>query len=262
MSDLLYGVRAKIGRADEHLETFRAEAVAFGSRQPYRIVVEPNEDSTQYMARVDFTEQPPLTRWSLVLGDAVHNLRCALDHLVYALAIFESGQDPPPRESNLQFVIAEAPDDFAERRRHIKSLSQDAQAAIQRLQPYNRPQTAQRAPLLLLDELDKIDKHRLLQIARVVPGATQCKIQGLRSGQGNILRGRFSALEDGTPFVVLMLDEPTPGVKMKFDMTMAVAVRHSPGKDGLYYSGVDWVIEWIRDEVGAVVEALADRFTS
>jgi hypothetical protein len=50
---------------------------------------------------------PALERWSLVAADCVHNLRCALDHLVYAIAVYESGQDPPPNHRGLQFPIAE-----------------------------------------------------------------------------------------------------------------------------------------------------------
>lgn len=30
---------------------------------------------------------PPLGLWSLILGDAIHNLRSSLDHIVYALAL-------------------------------------------------------------------------------------------------------------------------------------------------------------------------------
>jgi hypothetical protein len=45
-----------------------------------------------------------------MIGDCLPNLRCALDHLVYAIAIHESGQSPPPCEGSLAFPICDSPD--------------------------------------------------------------------------------------------------------------------------------------------------------
>lgn len=45
-------------------------------------------------------------------SDAIHYLRSALEHLVYRLAILESGQDPPPKHDKLGFPIAETPEVF------------------------------------------------------------------------------------------------------------------------------------------------------
>src|ERR1039458_556639 len=95
------------------------------NRNPYSISKERNEDFTRFYVVLHVAEIPSLQDWTLIIGDCVHNLRSALDHLVYAIAMHESGQNPPPKEDRLAFPIVDNPADRTAKEaiRRIASLS-------------------------------------------------------------------------------------------------------------------------------------------
>jgi hypothetical protein len=49
-------------------------------------VIIPNPDFTRYSFIIRELRRPAFKRWALIAGDCIHNLRSALDHLVYAIA--------------------------------------------------------------------------------------------------------------------------------------------------------------------------------
>src|SRR5207248_602403 len=83
----LTSVQAKLGRAEEHFNSYRGELRPWIQRKPYTLVGHINADCTEYAAVLEITEQPLLQRWSLIIADSLHNLRSALDNLVYAVAV-------------------------------------------------------------------------------------------------------------------------------------------------------------------------------
>ena len=127
----------KIERAKEHFKILDSEVTAWMKTDPYRIRNQSDEEGRRYSAIADITNPPPLQRWSLITGDCIHNLRAALDHVVYALAVCESRSDPPPDQNLLQFPIADDAEGFNKQRWRIKSLNIGAQTEIERMQPYN-----------------------------------------------------------------------------------------------------------------------------
>lgn len=80
------GCLAKLDRADEHLEALSAETLAFLRSRPIELRGEMDKDIGRYSVRIRLKERPPV-RLGLIVGDAVHNLRAALDHLATNLAI-------------------------------------------------------------------------------------------------------------------------------------------------------------------------------
>ncbi len=140
MSVDLSSVNAKLRRAEEHAQAVKDEVRAWMDTNPYSVSKEPNADFTRYSLILHVSKEPLLERWGLMIGDSIHCLRCVLDHLVYAIAIHESGQNPPPDADSLQFPIADSADNFArDSRRRLKPLSNPVRAVIESLQPYNRP---------------------------------------------------------------------------------------------------------------------------
>ena len=97
--------RAKIARADEHLATLYRETDAWGEGDPFKIIRSCHRDGRVHVFHLRYTAQPDVWRWAVVLGDALHNLRGALDHLMYALAVQQTGQDPPDDDASLMFPI-------------------------------------------------------------------------------------------------------------------------------------------------------------
>jgi hypothetical protein len=141
-------------------------------------------------------EQPPRDPVSLLIGDVLHNLRSALDLLAFALASAYTKPLPEEFAERSEFPIFGDEDRegnrgigstrFHERTKKglptarsglakIAGWHPDAQAAVERLQPYQRGNEFRSDPLWLLHELDRVSKHRLLHA-------------GVAVGAGNLLR--------------------------------------------------------------------------
>jgi hypothetical protein len=85
-ADRIRGVCLKIERAKEHIRDLDAAIGDFLRDEPYRLGAKPHpvaeiKHTTLYVAEV----KPITSRLSLLIGDAIHNLRSALDHLAWQL---------------------------------------------------------------------------------------------------------------------------------------------------------------------------------
>ena len=80
--------RRKIARASKHFEDLERELQAFSDLQPYQEVVEPDPANPEYrLHKVKLTRQLEETTVPEIVGDVVSNLRAALDHAVYGIAV-------------------------------------------------------------------------------------------------------------------------------------------------------------------------------
>jgi len=75
----------KIGRAEEHAKAVSDEITSWDEADSYRLALDKDAQGHCYRIIVQFNIPPAKDRWALVAGDCVHNLRSALDHLVYAI---------------------------------------------------------------------------------------------------------------------------------------------------------------------------------
>jgi hypothetical protein len=114
----LSGVRGKIERADEHLNALYAEMQTFFEPYSNRRIVYDVFDRPWHVivVRPLLDELPPL-RLSIICGDAVHNLRTALDHLVWQLVLTE-GNEPGKLNS-----FPRIPFQFTPTRKHLPEMS-------------------------------------------------------------------------------------------------------------------------------------------
>lgn len=114
----------------------------------------------QQQGTIDFTlrvsSPPPLDEWSLLLGDCVHNLRAALDHLAWQL-------DAKPDSGTAFPIRTTAPNDWPPP--SVARMHRDAQLIIDALQPLWEELSGRfpsRHPLATLHALDIDDKHKVL----------------------------------------------------------------------------------------------------
>lgn len=78
----------KIARAGQHLEDLQLELKSFADEQPYERIVEPNPAcSEQLIHKIRLTRHLEDTAVPEIVGDIVTNLRAALDHAVYGVAL-------------------------------------------------------------------------------------------------------------------------------------------------------------------------------
>src|SRR5687768_8096129 len=90
MNPPVYAIAEKLNRAKEHIEQLRAEVSAFLNEAPHRELV--NYDASAAQAFRDFHQARHIpARFSIIAGEAIHQLRSSLDHLVSALIIADEG---------------------------------------------------------------------------------------------------------------------------------------------------------------------------
>lgn len=232
MTPSLEGPRAKIDRAEEHLNALYGEVHAF--LEPYSDFepVYHAFDGTWHTVNVrPIIDEPPL-RLSVICGDAIHNLRAALDHLVWQLVV-AAGNKPSKGNS---FPIYSAAKDFdrdvrfREKKRGPGPLggidpNRKAWTTIEQAQPYHsrRPPGD---PLAMLKTLDDMDKHRTLAVHALFPGEqTVWDLVGWHPA-AELLEYRFAnrplSLEHETEILRLRFSEawPNPQVGMKDRLTV------------------------------------------
>lgn len=153
--DRLAQIGVKIGRAREHLTTLSTEVREYLDSKPYSVGVRRHPESRRLIYFVAAV-QPTTPRLSALLGDTIHNLRSALDHLAYQLVWVGTGNVP---SSHVYFPIAgDRPKYLEQRRRQLKGARPAAVATLDALTPYKGGNDA----LWQLHKLNNVDKHRVL----------------------------------------------------------------------------------------------------
>jgi hypothetical protein len=151
--------KLKLERAAEHLREFDREAIAYLNSKPCTIVVEPfpgglyeHMGTQSWNARI---RNPMPTKFSVLIGDFVHNLRTALDLLVCDLVTI-GGKSAKQVYFPFCATAAELPHMIRERKIH--RAGPDVVALIESMKPY----VGGNVTLRVIHDLDVTDKHRAL----------------------------------------------------------------------------------------------------
>ena len=173
MTHPLDGVYVKLARADAHFDVVYKAAYEGIDREPEMILGEFDAEAERYLFRTKRTSRDP-DALSPVIGDCVHNLKAALDYLVWELVIIGGNTGT----TRTEFPIFTDPAVYArEAPKKIRGVPPDAEAVFERLQPFGRPNRdlfepgwlgPEQQPLAILYALDKWDKHRSLNLTRDV----------------------------------------------------------------------------------------------
>lgn len=253
--------RLKIERAKKHLVELEDQVRVYSERHPYRIGWERhgNPDSGEWLCILRITEQPDRAV-STIIGDVVHNVRSALDHLATAIA-------PESQEREASFPIRDVDPWNLDGRAGEKAresfqaatrgMPEEAKTIIKQLQPYSRwppNHTAllfhlggaivvgeSRTPakfffhspqnhfLSVLNEFDNRDKHRtFVPIVTSLPGG----IVTIRDRSGIVIHTEDVAgpRKDGAP-ILEVSEIPTPtGIRLinpesKVDMQIRGSIQ-------------------------------------
>jgi hypothetical protein len=153
--DRLDLISVKVERAQEHLASLSAEVRAYLESKPYAVGFKRDPESRRLIYFVAGVRPTP-RRLSALLGDTIHNLRSALDHLAFQLVSVGTGKSP---SSHVYFPIADDRAKYIEqRRRQLKGATPSAIAVVDSLNPYKGGNDE----LWLLHKLNNLDKHRVL----------------------------------------------------------------------------------------------------
>ena len=162
MKASLDGIREKIKRAKEHIRNLDAEITTYldGADHAVTFTTEFDPGKGDYRRNAVVSGSAFPERFSIISGEVVHHLRSCLDHLVWQLVLAHDKEAPGDW---LEFPIFWDLEKYpAGARSKIKGISPEAADLIERLQPYHAVGAEKDHPLLVLHDLDVIDKHRLL----------------------------------------------------------------------------------------------------
>jgi hypothetical protein len=226
--------RGKLRRAHCHIENLRTSIREAGQGEPYRLPLRIQDEPETGGKTVRVGALPNKTQeWGLLIGDAVHNLRCALDHVWWALAIKHLDREPTEQEApSIQFPILE-PGGNWDPGNYPSWVGEEATEIVAEAQPRNGLDGDEVHPLAVLRVLSNADKHRVIPTTvhvltqtsitlRRTPDATETLTGNL--GTGHTL-GDKPVQEGDVVFTIpagsLLL---RPDVKYEADLTGYVAI--------------------------------------
>jgi hypothetical protein len=159
------GPRLKVARARKHTEELKDLVFSYLELNAWRIGGNYERATKTFEFRTHLTKQPPAVL-GIVLGDIAHNLRSALDHIAWTLALRTSRGEPSRKTA---FPLARSPEDFHGRacQRMLRDIPPKFLALIESLQPYQPRGELDFDPTWLgvLREMSNTDKHRLVVAA-------------------------------------------------------------------------------------------------
>jgi hypothetical protein len=250
-----YNYQLKLDRALYHLQCLRSEVAIWLESKPYRLIHDVEVESGKKLLIAEPLEPVP-PKFALIIGDCLHNLRSALDNLIYELAVTYTGFDPLPehRAKRLQFpIFADRPMTSRECRNQIGCIHPDAQAFIKESQPYKRgDEDAPKHILSILQTLSNKDKHRFPHLGFFSPQTISLYVAGY-AGILNV-EPDWGAIE-GRATVIARYFSPTGNyaeIDMQRPPTFYVAFGEG-SPDAIYGVGVENVLDeiwkWVTNKI-------------
>lgn len=155
--EVLAAIRVKIDRAKHHILDLEQQVSAFLDTKPYKVGAKRDPQTRKPIYYIVSVAETPISI-AAIAGDALQNLRSALDHLAYRLVLSGLGS-PPNHPEYIAYPIADSQAQYPSLRDgKVKGARQDAKNAIDATKPY----LGGNDTLWRLHKLNNIDKHRLL----------------------------------------------------------------------------------------------------
>jgi len=232
---------------------------------PLVLRTEPHKGpAAEYRLVVDGFVPPDYLDIGVRVGDAIHNVRSALDAAVWHLAILGSGQDPPPRVNRrkVQFPIFQKVADFESQGRDmIASLKDGPRAVIEGAQPCYRGDDSQLDALTLLARISNRDKHRVVVPMAVIPQSLEPNRDITVDKGVNLLEIIYTnaTLENDATAIVLRFDRPT---KVDMDVNITTPIVFDLSAIGYPQGFVSYgkVLDAIAQETNALLTGLSPFF--
>jgi hypothetical protein len=216
------GVWIKVERAKEHISDLEARAKRFEEAEPYSVVSYCELDTGHLVFKVRGSDQPPL-KWSAIAGDAIHNLRSALDLLVCEVV---RANDNPVFEGTGFPVFKSAKacaDEFKGRPPgQVKGAPQRAVDFIKKASPYKGANN----PFWRLHQLDIEDKHKLLVVVVMEQGFGLHILGAINTVEVFLPNNVEVPLKDGTEIYRIAargVDDPVAQMRMYPKFAFGVA---------------------------------------
>ncbi len=210
----LAGIQLKLNRAKEHLQVLKVILDGFGEDHAEAGGFNIRKHGRWHIIEVQPLPELPET-CAVIAGDFIHNLRSALDQLIWQL-ILREGKKPGRRS---QFPIYDSADQWLDEVRYRLPESNrplyglpiggDAWTLIEQAQPYHSANVA--ADLFaIIRRFSNLDKHRMLYTALAFPDIDHLEDVIGWSPAARLMEQKRSASN-------LAIDKPTEMWRLKFD---------------------------------------------
>jgi hypothetical protein len=210
----------------------KASLDEFKAEKPYEFVRYVNPETERILVTIKMTESIP-NIWSLMIGDMLHNLRCALDHTMFELA------GNPIGNTQVMFPIFLTEDAWNHPTRGAKpklaGAPENVRTVIKSLQPFATGEKAD-SPLWHLRELSNWDKHKTIHVAMMSTRNTSN--EGIAGQISSLFLGSGGPIKDETVVVGATLVhsdipfiERAKQVHMKWNITLDITFQDTPVLD-------------------------------
>ncbi len=243
------GSRIKIKRAKKHIVDLRHLITTFIRSDFYSVSIEKDRTGTNFL-KFDFKVRFPSEAASTILGDALHNLRGALDLLYYQIVL--QGEGTLSRWTHFPiFETREELEAFLNEALKKKQITAAIHGLIlATIMPYRAEasRAAGNYPLWALHKLNIMDKHRLL-----IPARPHIGFAGLR-----LEDDQRTVLDEGVSYII------DDSGRVRLDAQGSVAIKNKAQARGtiLFDGGLphEWqplipALNGIAEEVTGTVKA-------
>jgi hypothetical protein len=250
----LHSIDLKVWGAEAHQQTLKAIVDRIGKFRLYRFALKIEREGLEH-TYYPVKPAPVPDNFMVPLGDCVHNLRSALDHLACHLVRVSHGTSPDKASFPVwSREFRTNPCTGAEEPCLQLDVTPAIRERIDAIQPYKGTDTGER--LRLLHKLDIVDKHRgqLLTAAAAGGGRRTYTLANWPQASGRSV-GKLTwissdPLQDGKPCVRFSHDTP----QFEIDPYLEVFVKilfsdGSPGAGQGVIAVVDDLVRLVRDEL-------------
>jgi hypothetical protein len=219
----LDGVRRKIARANTHLEDLKLELVKGLSADAHNTTRIDNETQGVIVEGHIANVSDVTMDARILIGDVVHSLAAALDHLVYQLSLSHTRDSVRCDNHKTHFPIFVPPlgkDDLKRIDKRLALMAKVPADIIRAMQPYKRSAADPSLdplsdPLWILFKLDVIDKHRLVLATNQVAAVKHVTISapGIETEIVQFFSAPWQPFKAGTKLFEFTLDpgyQPNP----------------------------------------------------
>jgi hypothetical protein len=156
MSNPFSSAYLKIDRAKYHIDDLHRGIVGINSKDSYEVVIEADSQPGYNVHKFRLRRPIPFDWFSGVTGDAISNLRSALDHAMYACAIASGNVSPIIGTCNFPFARDESK--FTNKVNGCTSVPEEIRTLLKTFRPYETGHFF----LWALNHMRNWDEHSLI----------------------------------------------------------------------------------------------------
>lgn len=217
MTVTFFSAKLRLSRAKEHIIDLDKRIKAFFDTKPYVPTLETDPDGFQELHKVKFTKPFP-DDFAIVAADAVDNLRSALDHAWYAIAVasgaIKSGGKAyfPVYDSAIEFETK-----FVRKiKRGCQIFPQDILTLLMQFKPYKGGNNL----LWALNRVCATNKHRMLAPTCITTFTGIDYVKCVGKGKADIIRPYW---DRGKNEIIYFIGDTRNQIKYHYYLSFGVA---------------------------------------